>query len=96
MALLIKPESFVKYNNIKIKTSFLNLEQDENKNVLKNKNIYKTEVIKKSSHNDFLTHQDYILDILIELRDFDEKNGTGLFNNISYNNLNSFILKNSF
>ena len=33
--------------------------------------------------------------MLFELRDFDEKNGTDLFKNISYNNLNTFILKNN-
>lgn len=38
--------------------------------------------------------QEFVLDMLLELRDFDEKNGTDLFKNIIYKDLNNFILKN--
>ena len=94
---LIKPESFVKYNNIKINTFLSNCIKDEKENVLKNLKYKKIKLENnKLTNNDFLKNQDYILDILIELRDYDKKNGTELFNNISYNNLKSLILKNSF
>ena len=92
---LIKPETFVKYSNIKITNFLSNDIKNENLIISKNKKIYNKNENRMNS-NKFLTHQDYILDILIELRDYDEKNGTNLFNNIYYNNLNSLILKNSF
>ena len=91
---ILKSESFVKYNNIKInhfKNEFYN---DFNNRVnLMNKKI--VNVQNKSKYINFLKHQDYILNMLLELRNFDEKNGTELFKNISYNNLNTFILKNT-
>lgn len=91
---ILKSESFVKYNNIKInnfKNEFYN--EFNNRVNLINKKI--VNVQNKSKDINFLKHQDYILDMLLELRNFDEKNGTELFKNISYNNLNTFILKNT-
>ena len=96
---ILKPDSFIKYSNIK----FQNLiRKDDNtfENNIFNKEIInkKKKVINKSIYLhqvDFLNHQDFILNILMELRTFDESNGTDLFKNISYNNLNTFILKNT-
>jgi len=52
--------------------------------------------MKNSKLNSFLQDQELILDILLELRNFDEKNGTDLFKNINYTNLRKFILKQCF
>lgn len=86
---LFKPESFVKFEKKSLNINFNNtdkLHTDKLCNNLKKNYISST----------ILKHQDYILDILLDLREFDEKNGTNLFKNISYNNLNTFILKNNF
>ena len=72
-------------NNENVKKIY-NLQNLNNSLNIKNK------YIKES----LIDHQDYILDILFELRNYDETNGTNLFNNISYTNLNTFILKNNF
>jgi hypothetical protein len=91
---ILKSESFVKYNNIKINNFENELYNDFNNRVnFMNKKI--VNVQNKSKNINFLKHQDYILNMLLELRNFDEKNGTELFKNISYNNLNTFILKNT-
>lgn len=81
---ILKNDSFVPYKNIK-----LNIK--ENNNFIKNG---KSKKIYESYYG--LKYQDCILDILEELREFDNKNGTCLFQNIIYNDLKSFILKSSF
>ena len=98
MQKILKSESFAKYKNIKIKSIMNENNNIENYNIkkIKTNNIDKKIINeKKLINNNLLNHQDYILDILLELRNFDEKNGTELFKNISYNNLNNFILKNT-
>ena len=47
--------------------------------------------VKDNHLNLILQNQDLILDIILELRIFDEKNGTNLFENINYTNLRKFI-----
>lgn len=47
--------------------------------------------VKDNHLNLILQNQDFILDIVLELRIFDEKNGTNLFENINYTNLRKFI-----
>ena len=96
MSNLFKPDSFVKFEKKKFDIKINNSKQNEQLD--KDYNLKKTKInnIGNNIGNTILKHQDYILDILLELRNFDEKNGTDLFKNISYNNLNSFILKNNF
>ena len=102
---LFKSNYFVSYSNIKI----INKINNDNTDIEKNNNDKINTINKKivRSYNpsiniqnelknkDFLKNQDNILNILLKLRNFDEKNGTELFKNISYNSLNSFILKNT-
>ena len=97
---IIKSESFVKYNKINFLKS---IDKDKIENKIEDNNketiIKKKKVINKNidlHQYDFLTHQDLILNILMELRNFDELNGTNLFGKISYSSLNTFILKNIF
>lgn len=97
---IIKSESFIKYNKINFLKS---IDKDKIENKIEDNNketiIKKKKVINKNidlHQYDFLTHQDFILNILMELRFFDELNGTNLFKNISYSSLNTFILKNIF
>ena len=97
---LLKTDSFVNYRKIDFLLGSLNSNKKEDKVTYKNsinskKNI---NILNNKNYNNLsvLEHQNFILDIIIELRDFDQKNGTDLFKNISYNNLNAFILKNNF
>ena len=97
---ILKTDSFVEYRKIDFLLGILNFNKKEDKVTYKNlinskKNI---NILNNKNYNNLsvLEHQNFILDIIIELRDFDEKNGTDLFKNISYNNLNAFILKNNF
>ena len=96
---IIKPDSFIKYNNIIFSNKIYKNKEDDN-DIIKNKEKTYTKFINisnsKKINNNVLDHQDYILNLLMELRNFDETNGTDLFKNIHYNNLNTFILKNSF
>lgn len=95
---IIKPESFVKSNKQKL----INYNMNES-NITNNENIKKVYNIQSSNNiknkhikESMIEHQEYILDILLELRNYDEINGTELFNNVSYTNLNTFIMKNNF
>jgi hypothetical protein len=99
---ILKTDSFVKHEKIYISDKLIFKENEKGKiNESKNKkdkNIQK-KIINLPNNNgiiSLLDHQNYILNILMELRDFDDKNGSNLFKNISYNNLNNFILKNNF
>lgn len=100
---ILKQDSFVNYKKIDIKIGPLDYEGISEEKTYKTFKILKKNVVKNInilSNNNYnnlsiLEHQNFILDILIDLRDFDEKNGTELFKNISYNNLNTFILKNN-
>ena len=98
---IIKSDSFIKHDNIlfsnkiyknKDDNKYINKENKENKKYTKFLNVSNS----KKINNSILEHQDYILDMLIELRNFDETNGTKFFKNLSYNTLNTFILKNTF
>ena len=101
---ILKKDSFVKCSKVDIllrpllhnKKETVDILTDIDKNFKKNskKNINITNN-KNYNNLSILEHQNFILDMLFELRDFDEKNGTDLFKNISYNNLNTFILKNN-
>jgi hypothetical protein len=97
---LLKKDSFVKYSKVDIllrtlhdnKKETVQMGRDIHKNSKKNINIPNN---KNYNNLSILDHQNFILDMIMELREFDEKNGTDLFKNISYNNLNTFILKNN-
>jgi hypothetical protein len=97
---LLKKDSFVKYSKVDILLRSLHDNKKEtvqmgryiDKNFKKNINIPNN---KNYNNLSILEHQNFILDMIMELREFDEKNGTDLFKNISYNNLNTFILKNN-
>jgi hypothetical protein len=82
MSTILKKDSFVNFKKINFKFLF-----NENKisvpYSLNNKNIF---II-----NENLNKQDFVLNVLEELRDFDNKNGTELFKNILYNDLKKFI-----
>ena len=85
MSTILKKDSFVNFKKINFKVLF-----NENKisvpYSLNNKNIF---II-----NENLNKQDFVLNVLEELRDFDNKNGTELFKNILYNDLKKFIYAN--
>lgn len=87
MSTILKKDSFVNFKKINFKVLF-----NENKisvpYSLNNKNIF---II-----NENLNKQDFVLNVLEELRDFDNKNGTELFKNILYNDLKKFIYANKF
>ena len=101
---LLKKDSFVKYSKVDILLRSLHdnkketvqmgrdIDINSKKNSKKNINIPNN---KNYNNLSILEHQNFILDMIMELREFDEKNGTELFKNISYNNLNTFILKNN-
>lgn len=98
---LLKSNCFIKYKKIIFSNS---IDKDKsieisNKYILENNNkeIIKKKIINKNTelNKEYLNYQDFILNILIELRNFDELNGTNLFKKISYNDLNTFILKNT-
>ena len=97
---ILKTDSFVKYRKIDFLLGSLNSNKKEDE--VKYKNLINSKkninILNNKNYNNLsvLYHQNFILDIIIELRDFDQKNGTDLFKNISYNNLNAFILKNNF
>ena len=82
MSTILKKDSFVNFKKINFKFLF-----NENKisvpYSLNNKNLF---II-----NENLNKQDFVLNVLEELRDFDNKNGTELFKNILYNDLKKFI-----
>jgi hypothetical protein len=85
---IFKTDSFVKFKKINFKVLF-----NENKILtestsLKNKNLFIL--------NENLNKQDFVLNVLEELRDFDNKNGTELFKNILYNDIKKFIYTNKF
>jgi len=85
---IFKTDSFVNFKKINFKVLF-----NENKILtestsLKNKNLF---II-----NENLNKQDFVLNVLEELRDFDNKNGTELFKNILYNDIKKFIYTNKF
>ena len=92
---ILKTDSFVKYN--KIKLNYIQKESKDDNIEIKTKHNMKRKinVINEYKEYDFLSQQDNVLNILMELRNYDNSNGTNLFTNISYNNLNAFILKNS-
>lgn len=80
---ILKPGSFGKYEKIN-----LVIKDTQNVNFTSYKKIYEK--------NQNTKYQDDILNILEELREFDNKNGTSLFKNIIYNDLKNFILRNNF
>uniref|UniRef100_A0A6C0I6R2 Uncharacterized protein n=1 Tax=viral metagenome TaxID=1070528 RepID=A0A6C0I6R2_9ZZZZ len=95
---IIKRDSYSKYEK-KILYTTLDILGNMNKqtDTLNNNTIRKVQdpVNIKYIKDSVYDHQDLILDILLELRYYDETNGTKLFKNLNYKNLNTFILKNN-
>jgi|694.fasta_scaffold43378_3 hypothetical protein len=97
---IFKPDSFIK-NNENNKKLVINDTYTNSKKIIKNN--YKKKLLKNKMLNlirDRLIvkqfkEQEFILDMLMELRGYDEKNGTCIFKNIIYNDLYKFILKNN-
>jgi ATP-dependent Clp protease adapter protein ClpS len=92
---IFKPDSFVKFKKINFNVLYneTNLtEKNEIDLTLKNKNLFKN----NKNNNDNLNKQEFVLNVLEELRNFDNKNGTELFKNILYNDLKKFIYANKF
>jgi len=88
---------FLEHNDNILKEQSISEEQCDfdlvhSKHKFKLENKIKTPV-KDSCLNSSLQNQEFILGILLELRNFDEINGTDLFKNINYTNLRKFILK---
>jgi hypothetical protein len=89
---IFKPDSFVKFKKINFNVLYNEtklIKKNEIDLTLKNKNLFKNK-------NDNLNKQELILNVLEELRNFDNKNGTELFKNILYNDLKKFIYANKF
>ena len=87
---IFKADSFVKFKKINFNISlYETILNKKNKNDLTLKN-------KKLNGNDNLNKQEFVLNVLEELRNFDNKNGTELFKNILYNDLKKFIYTNKF
>jgi ATP-dependent Clp protease adapter protein ClpS len=89
---IFKPDSFVKFKKINFNVLYNEtklIKKNEIDLTLKNKNLFKNK-------NDDLNKQEFVLNILEELRNFDNKNGTELFKNILYNDLKKFIYTNKF
>jgi hypothetical protein len=92
---ILKNNSFVPFNNIKIKlhnfeydSKDYSLDTNNNLNEKKHKNK------EKYLHDIyFLQKQDTVLNIIEDLREFDSANGTDIFKNILYLNLYELLYK---
>lgn len=91
MNTIFKPESFVNFKKINFKVLF-----NENKTSTENQVESSSKNKKFITINENLIKQEIVLNILEELRYFDNKNGTKLFKNILYNDLKKFIYTNKF
>ena len=94
--LCIKTLNFVNLENLENlenlymqKSDTETIENDVDVNLQKlNLNIQKSKI-----HTDDVLKQEFILEILEELREFDNKNYTNLFKNVNYTNLYNFLIK---
>jgi hypothetical protein len=81
---ILNENSFSRRN----KVNFIVKENGNENSLKKNFKIYESNLC--------LDKQDILLNMLEDMREFDNKNGTCLFKNIIYNDLKSFILKKNF
>lgn len=88
---IIKKDAFSNFENKILCTNLNRTDISNNIITRKTQDNVKIKYIKDNIYD----HQDLILDILLELRYYDETNGTKLFTNLNYKNLNTFILKNN-
>ena len=91
MNTIFKPESFVNFKKINFNVLF-----NENKTSTENQIVLSSKNKKFITINENLDKQEFVLNVLEELRNFDDKNGTELFKNILYNDLKKFIYTNKF
>jgi hypothetical protein len=89
---LLNSNSFVPYNNIKLKlyneTNINNYPENQNET---NRKDYTNKEFNYLYDKCFLQKQNTVLDIIEELRCFDSRNGTDLFKNILYLNLYNLL-----
>jgi len=91
---ILKCDSFVPYNNIKLKMYYEN--ETPNTDITVSCNInkhYKNNEFKHLYDKYFLQKQNTVLDIIEELRELDSTNGTDIFKNVLYLNLYDLLYR---